>query len=131
MDFTEYQRRTADTRIYRDKIESILKQRGLGVLAEDDFQAIASLLNMSYAGLGMGEVGELQGKLKKILRDSGGVITDEVREAVKGELGDALWYLAATADEFGLDLGDVAESNIAKLSSRFARGTIEGSGDDR
>ena len=47
-----------------------------------------------YATLGLAnKAGELAGKVKKIFRDKGGVISPDDREALKGELGDALWYL--------------------------------------
>lgn len=128
--FSDYQQGTTHTRIYRDKIRDILD--GLG-LPPEDFAArrVATLLGVAYAGLGMGEVGEVQGKIKKVIRDSGGVITDEVKATVAGELGDCLWYLAAMAEELGLDLGQVAQANLDKLADRKARGVIQGSGDKR
>lgn len=128
--FTDYQEGTTHTRIYRDKIRDILASLGL---PPEEFASrrIAALLALGYAGLGMGEVGEVQGKIKKVLRDSGGVITDEVRVAIAGELGDCLWYLAATAEELGLDLGQIAQANLDKLADRKARGVIQGSGDKR
>ena len=38
------------------------------------------------------------------------------------ELGDVLWYVAVTADAYGLDLDDIAEANIAKLKARYPEG---------
>ena len=35
------------------------------------------LLAVAYDGLGLGEAGEVQGKIKKIIRDNGGIITEE------------------------------------------------------
>ena len=47
-----------------------------------------------YPTLGLAnEAGEVAGKVKKIFRDRGGEITPADREALKGELGDVLWYL--------------------------------------
>ncbi|MGQ0643004.1 MAG: MazG nucleotide pyrophosphohydrolase domain-containing protein [Gemmatimonadaceae bacterium] len=37
------------------------------------------------------------------------------REAVKTELGDALWCLAAVATHLGISLGDVASANLRKI----------------
>lgn len=68
-------------------------------------------------------------KIKKIMRDYDGVVTDEFRADIKKELSDVLWYIAALASE--LDLDEVAEANIKKLYSRKERGTLHGSGDDR
>jgi NTP pyrophosphatase (non-canonical NTP hydrolase) len=50
---------------------------------------------------------------------------------IRKELGDILWFVAAIAEDHGMSLASVAEGNITKLSSRHARGTIQGSGDDR
>jgi NTP pyrophosphatase (non-canonical NTP hydrolase) len=88
--------------------------------------------NLHYPVLGLGgEVGEVLNKIKKIERDSGGVLTDETREALKSELGDVMWYLSALACELKLNLDDIAQCNIEKLLSRKERGTIHGSGDAR
>lgn len=78
-----------------------------------------------------GEAGEIAEKIGKIWRDNGGVITDEHRAALLKELGDVLWYVANLASELGYSLDLVAETNIAKLTSRKERGVIQGSGDDR
>ena len=80
-----------------------------------------------YPALGLsGESGEVAEKVKKWIRD--GVLD---RDAVKKELGDVLWYLAALAGDLDLSLSDVAEANVRKLESRQARGVIGGSGDNR
>lgn len=52
-------------------------------------------------------------------------------EALKKELGDVLWQLAAVADDFGLSLGDIGRDNLDKLSDRASRGVLDGSGDNR
>ena len=85
-----------------------------------------------YPTLGLvNEAGEVAGKIKKIFRDKNGEITAETREALKAELGDVLWYLAQTCTELELSLDEVAESNLAKLLDRQARGKIQGDGDNR
>ena len=85
-----------------------------------------------YPTLGLvNEAGEVAGKIKKVFRDKNGEISAETREALKAELGDVLWYLAQTCTELGINLDDVAESNLAKLLDRQARGKIQGDGDNR
>jgi len=85
-----------------------------------------------YPTLGLAnEAGEVAGKIKKIFRDKEGVIGDTEREALKGELGDVLWYLAQVSTELGLSLDDIAEHNIVKLLDRLARDKIHGDGDNR
>ncbi|NIQ53072.1 MAG: hypothetical protein GWN71_19130 [Gammaproteobacteria bacterium] len=78
-----------------------------------------------------GEAGEFAEKVGKIIRDRGGDIGDEEREALAGELGDVLWYVAEVATVLGLDLDDVGVANLEKLRSRARRGVIRGSGDRR
>ncbi|MHB2016848.1 MAG: nucleoside triphosphate pyrophosphohydrolase family protein [Candidatus Xenobia bacterium] len=88
--------------------------------------------NFVYPTLGLvGEAGEVAEKVKKVIRDRGGQLDDAVRDALKGELGDVLWYVAQLATELGLDLDDVAQFNLEKLRSRHERGRIHGSGDNR
>ena len=88
--------------------------------------------NPIYPTLGLtGEAGEVADKVKKVIRDRGGVFDADTREAIKFELGDVLWYVAQLASELGYDLEQVAEANLQKLSSRAARGRIGGSGDQR
>jgi NTP pyrophosphatase (non-canonical NTP hydrolase) len=88
--------------------------------------------DMTYPALGLcGEAGEVAEKVKKTLRDDGGVLTDERREALSRELGDVLWYLSQLATEADLDLETIAEENLDKLLSRQERGVLRGSGDDR
>ncbi len=85
-----------------------------------------------YPTLGLvNEAGEVAGKVKKLFRDKGGVISPEDREALKQELGDVLWYLAQIATELDLDLEEVASANLTKLYDRLERGKICGDGDAR
>lgn len=81
-----------------------------------------------YAFLGLiGEVGELYGAIAKAMRDD----TEIDPEYLQKELGDILWFVAAITSDMNLNLSDVAQKNIDKLTSRKIRGTLTGSGDDR
>ena len=103
MRFNEYQEEASKTAIYPEQY------------------------NIVYPALGLaGEAGEVAEKVKKHIRD--GVLNVD---DLKKELGDVLWYLAAIASDLGLNLDDVAESNLKKLRSRKERGVISGSGDNR
>lgn len=109
-------------------------------LTFNDYQAMAketaiypgsgTLLGLSYVGLGLGEAGEVQGKIKKLIRDGGYDDPAKVK-AIADELGDLLWYVANTAEELGYPLHIIAKANIDKLSSRKDRGVLQGSGDNR
>jgi NTP pyrophosphatase (non-canonical NTP hydrolase) len=79
----------------------------------------------------VGEAGEVADKLKKVIRDNDGVLTDTVRESVAKEIGDVLWYVAVLASEMNYDLNKIAQVNLDKLASRQQRGVISGSGDNR
>ena len=95
MTFEEYQQRSRVTALYPDAGN-----------------------NFVYPTLGLvGEAGETADKIKKVIRDNAGVMTDEVKIEIGKELGDVLWY--------------IAQQNLEKLLSRKARGVISGSGDNR
>ena len=80
-----------------------------------------------YPALGLGnEAGEVQGKIKKMLRD--GTFN---KDAIAAEIGDVLWYIAALCRDLEVDMAEVALKNLAKLKSRQERGTLKGSGDNR
>jgi len=88
--------------------------------------------NFVYPTLGLvGEAGEVADKLKKVIRDGDGVLTDTVRDAVAKELGDCMWYVAVLASELDYELSEIMAMNLAKLASRQQRGVISGSGDAR
>lgn len=110
MQFNEYQQKANETAIYPGK---------------------GTVMGLAYTALGLGESGEVQGKVKKILRDDSGIISEQKRQAIKKELGDNLWYIAQTATELELTLDEIAEANVSKLSNRKKRGVLTGSGDDR
>lgn len=88
--------------------------------------------NFVYPTLGLsGESGEVSEKVKKIIRDKGGIVDDITKKEIAKELGDVLWYLSQIASELGISLEDIAKGNIEKLKSRFERDKISGSGDNR
>ena len=88
--------------------------------------------NIIYPTLGLiGEAGEVANKVKKIIRDGGGKISEEARETIKEELGDILWYVSQLAIELRVPLDEIAAGNLKKLSSRQKRAVLGGSGDRR
>ncbi|MEO6333795.1 MAG: nucleoside triphosphate pyrophosphohydrolase family protein [Pyrinomonadaceae bacterium] len=99
MTFEEYQAKASATALYPNRMK-----------------------NLEYPTLGLtGEAGEVANIVKKIQRDHGGVITDEIRAKLQDELGDVLWYISACADELGLTLVEIAEFNVDKLAKRHGR----------
>jgi len=85
-----------------------------------------------YTTLGLvGEAGEIANKVKKVMRDNNGKLSKQAKADIFDELGDVLWYCASLADELGVNLEDVAGSNLIKLADRLKRGKIKGSGDKR
>lgn len=89
-------------------------------------------LKIIYPALGLGgETGEVLEKIKKVLRDSNGVFSEEKKKEIKKEIGDACWYIAALATDLGLNLEEIAQENLDKLFSRKERGVLQGSGDNR
>jgi len=101
------------------------------------YQANAKKTALPTATLGYlitgisGEVGELSSIFAKAARDQDGGLTQENIDNVAKELGDILWFVAMIAERFDLKLGTIARNNLKKLASRKARGTIQGSGDNR
>ena len=56
-------------------------------------------------------------------------LTDDVRERVKSEQGDCMWYQAGTAEVTGLKLSDIAQANIRKLRARRDAGVLKSAGE--
>lgn len=126
MMFDEYQDKAVETAIYPGQ---------------------GTALGLLYCALGLSEAGEIQGKVKKLLRDEElftededdfgdivfrpGLVSRPAREALSKELGDVLWYVAQMATELDLNLADIAEQNLERLTSRKRRGVLQGSGDNR
>ncbi len=109
MKFSEYQEKSRVTALYPDKNN-----------------------NFIYPTLGLvGESGEIAEKIKKVLRDDNGELTEDKKTEIGKELGDVLWYIAQLATELDINLDEIAQGNIEKLYSRLERGKIGGSGDNR
>jgi NTP pyrophosphatase (non-canonical NTP hydrolase) len=77
------------------------------------------------------EVGEFMGKMAKAHRGDYMGTADELDLALKKELGDVLWNVAAIASIRGWTLESVAEMNLDKLTDRKERKVIKGDGDNR
>ena len=88
-------------------------------------------VEMEYLMLGLSsEVGEVLGKYKKYLRGDK-VIQQDFEKALVDEMGDVLWYFVRICDMLDVTLYEVMTRNIDKLSTRMAKDTIKGDGDDR
>lgn len=110
MTFDEYQERAYATAIY-PKTEK---------------------MPLAYPTLGLaGEAGEVAEKVKKIARDCDGTISWQKRDELVKELGDVLWYLSAIATDLGVNLSEIAQTNLQKLEDRSNRDKLHGQGDNR
>lgn len=87
---------------------------------------------LMYITLGIaGESGEIAEKIKKIVRNDNGIVSDENRESLKREIGDVLWYLSQLSRVLGFHFSEAAKANIDKLADRAARNVIKSTGDHR
>jgi len=83
----------------------------------DASDELATALIVPMLGLA-GETGQLLSEYKKHLRD--GEAHKRFKDRVAEELGDLLWYISNVASKFGLDLNEVAASNLKKVRARWA-----------
>ena len=113
MDLYEYQKKAAKYDLSKET--SDLKATGF----------IEKILGL------VGEAGETADKIKKIIRDKNGVMSDDDKSLVAKELGDTLWYIASISRYLGVPLSEVASGNIKKLESRQQRNVLHGEGDER
>jgi NTP pyrophosphatase (non-canonical NTP hydrolase) len=106
MNLTEYQTKAATTAVYDPEVARYYTVLGLA-----------------------SEAGEVAGALKKYTR--GDFDLEILRRRVAAELGDVLWYVAAVASAFNLDLDELAKENLARLTIRFKENQIRGNGSNR
>lgn len=108
MTLNEYQQKALETAIYPEQYKVI------------------------YPALGLtGEAGEVADKVKKVIRDGHGQLSDEKRLEIAKEVGDVCWYIATMAHDIGYTLEEICQMNYEKLSSRKERGVLGGNGDNR
>jgi NTP pyrophosphatase (non-canonical NTP hydrolase) len=106
MTFNEYQKLARSTAVYPEEYKVI------------------------YPALGLcGEAGEVADKIKKTVRGDDPLY--KVSGEIALELGDVLWYIAALADDLGVDLETIAKWNTDKLQRRMKSNKIKGDGDNR
>lgn len=113
MDFNAYQRESRYTAVYG----------AMPRIADHDLDLVYVLLKLA------GEAGECAEVMGKHLRD--GTTVEALRERLRGELGDVLWYIAQACTELDISMNAVAHANLDKLRGRKQRGTLHGSGEDR
>ena len=120
--FKEYQKEAVKLKISLNKFKELHPDIPINVI---------EILAIAYDGLGLGEAGEVQGKIKKIIRDNGGIITSEAKMGIMAELSDILWYIASICENLGIKMENVATYNIEKIQDRKRRSVLNGSGDNR
>lgn len=108
MDFNTYQQQAATTAVYPETAKYVYPTLGL-----------------------CGEAGEVAEKVKKVIRDNGGVFTEEKKREIVKEIGDVLWYIAALLSDLDVTMDEAAVGNLEKLFSRKERGVLNGNGDNR
>ncbi len=90
------------------------------------------MCDLNYLTLGLnGEAGEVADQVKRIVRDDGGMLSDERRGRIMRELGDVAWYWSQCCLAIGVSPSMVLDVNLAKLADRAKRSKIGGDGDER
>jgi NTP pyrophosphatase (non-canonical NTP hydrolase) len=85
---------------------------------------------VEYLTLGLvSEAGEVAGVIKKSIRDHTYFL--EVKDKLKKEMGDVMWYIAQILYHYDLDFDEVLKANMEKLKSRQERDKLTGDGDER
>ena len=73
-------------------------------------------------GLGIsGEAGDIASCIKKLVFHK----NEAIKEGIKENLGDAMWYAAMICNSMNWDLGEILEDNIKKLKARYPEGFTE------
>jgi NTP pyrophosphatase (non-canonical NTP hydrolase) len=84
-------------------------------------RSLMGSIDNDRATFALGLAGEA-GEVCELLKKHWGHGHDLDQEKLKKELGDVLWYVAALAAQFQIELEDVAAANVAKLRSRYPQG---------
>ena len=82
---------------------------------------VAKIHRLTVAALGLGEAGEFQNIIKKVLAH-GHPLDEATTNKLIDEAGDILWYLQEVADALGISLRTIADRNITKLKARYPDG---------
>ncbi|MDO8516597.1 MAG: nucleoside triphosphate pyrophosphohydrolase family protein [Nanoarchaeota archaeon] len=79
-------------------------------------------LEIATWGLGIaGEAGDVASCIKKTFAHK-----NDIKDGIKENLGDTLWYSAMICNFFGWDFNEILEQNVSKLKARYPEGfTIE------
>lgn len=91
---------------------------------------------IAYCALKLnGEAGEVAEEVGKAIRAGElvfpmgsaprGSVPEKLREALRDELGDVLWYVAVLAHQLNYSLEEIAAANLAKLQARKQRGELK------
>ena len=73
---------------------------------------------ISTWGLGVtGEAGDIASCIKKTFAHK-----KDVKDGIKENIGDMMWYTAMICNFFNWDLNDILEQNVEKLKQRFPEG---------
>ena len=70
-------------------------------------------------GLGVsGEAGDISSCIKKLVFHK----NDAIKDGIKENIGDIMWYVSMICNSLGWDLNEVLEENIKKLKERYPKG---------
>lgn len=100
MNINEYQRLCSTTAKKSDNKEMEICGWGLGIV---------------------GEAGDVASCIKKVIFHK----NETIKDGIKENLGDTMWYAAMICNWFGWSLEEVLEENIKKLKARYPSGFTE------
>ena len=106
MDLKTYQEFTPTTALYPEEFEEAYLSTGLAA-----------------------EVGEVADLFAKYFR--GDYTSQRLIPNLEKELGDCMWFISQLCNRYHLDLEEILDLNVDKLTSRKDRGVLQGAGDDR
>ena len=76
-------------------------------------------LEIATWGLGVsGEAGDIASCIKKYYAHQ----NKEVKDGIKENIGDMLWYTAMVCNHFGWQLDEILDNNYQKLKDRYPKG---------